>query len=315
MNQHNPQNNSSVWKWLVIGGGVVLIFACGACVMARFACDSMVNGALDALPSVPPGSPSQQAAPVLDANAPAFTALSSHLHFNQDHREGPGASLLEAYADEDSGIAIRVFRTATSTRIAYLVADRYLGEVSTAERQAMLREFATEFENNFPGVDILIAFRGRLLFGASAIKTGASTWDFQVGASINEAPLHAFFVGILPPSEVTDVSGEAMLVEGATLAQEVESGVDCLGSFSLLPQATIRLAAPFMGLRIRAHEENDVSMLSILLRRPDGIHRCVYNDNDEDPVLQEALPAGEYQVWVGGLGESTPYELSITGTQ
>lgn len=311
MNQH-PQNNSSVWKWLVIGGGIVLIFACGACVMARLACDSAVNGALDALPDVSPRSP--QTPPAVGANARPFTALASHLRFNHDHREGPGANLLEGYADEDSGVAVRVFRTSTSTRVAYLLTDRYLGDLSSAEREAMLRELATEFENSFPETDFLIAFRGRLLFGASAIKVGASAWQFQTGASISEAPLHEFFSGILPSPAFTPITSEAVVIQGETREGEgSEVSVDCVGNFTLIPQARLHLAAPYTGLDLRARGAEGIAILSILLRRPDGIHRCVYAE-ERGVVLEGAFPAGNYDVWVGSLGPSNSFELTISAT-
>lgn len=314
MNQH-PQNNSSVWKWLVIGGGIVLIFACGACVMARLACDSAVNGALDALPDVSPRSPqTPQTPPAVGADAPPFTALASHLQFNHDHREGPGANLLEAYADEDSGVAIRVFRTANSTRVAYLLTDRYLGDLSSAEREAMLREIATEFENSFPETDFLIAFRGRLLFGASAMKVGAAAWQFQTGASISEAPFHAFFSGILPSAPFTPITDEAIEIRGDTKEGEgSEVNVDCAGNFTLIPQARVHLAAPYTGLNLRVRGEDDIAILSILLRRPDGIHRCVYAE-DQDAILEGAFPPGNYDVWVGSLGPSNSFELSVSAT-
>lgn len=312
MNQHNPQNNSSVWKWLVIGGGIVLIFACGACVLARMACDSAVNGALDALPDVSPRTP--QTPPAVGADAPPFTALASHLRFNHDHREGPGAHLLEGYADEDSGVAVRVFRTATSTRVAYLLTDRYLGDLSSAEREAMLREVATEFENSFPETDFLIAYRGRLLFGASAIKVGAAAWQFQTGASISEAPLHTFFSGILPSQPFTPITGEAIEIRGDTKEGEgSEVNVDCAGNFTLLPQARIQLAAPYTGLNLQARGEDDIAVLSILMRRPDGVHRCVYAD-EQDVTLEGAFPPGHYDVWVGSLGPANSFELTIAAT-
>ncbi|MFK8003758.1 MAG: hypothetical protein AB8H86_29620 [Polyangiales bacterium] len=307
----HPQNNSSVWKWLVIAGGIVLIFACGACVMARMACDSAVNGALDALPDVSPSSPQ---APAAGVSARPFTALASHLRFNHDHREGPGANLLEGYADEDSGVAVRVFRTSTSTRVAYLLTDRYLGDLSSAEREAMLREVATEFENSFPDTDFLIAYRGRLLFGASAIKVGATAWQFQTGASISEAPLHEFFSGLLPSPAFTPITNEALAIQGETKEGEgSEVNVDCAGNFTLLPQARLHLAAPYTGLSLRARGQEGISILSILLRRPDGVHRCVYAE-EQDVVLEGAFPEGDYDVWVGGLGPSSTFELNIAAT-
>jgi hypothetical protein len=285
--------------------------------VARMACDSAVNGALEVLgPAVPPGSPT----PGATTPASPFTALASHLHLNNDYREGPNQDLYIGYdAQEDTGVAVRVFRTQNATRVACFVADRHLSDLSTADRQTMIRDMATRFESTFPESDILIALRGRVLFGASAMKLGASPWQFQAGASIDQAPLHAFFAGILPFDDVRDVTGEPAVIHGETAGGEEDQNelIDCLGNFSLLPQARVRLASPFTGMSLRADAADEDAFLSVLLRRPDGAHTCHFveggGDPDSDLVVDESFPPGDYDVWVGGVGLPTAYELTIVG--
>lgn len=300
------QNTSNPWKWVAIIGGIVVFLSCGVCVIARVACsraeDAIVSGLTG---TIPPGTPSAQ---MPTARGP-FDALASHLHIGDSYQEGPGAHFLtDGAVDEYTGVAVRVFHTESGPRIAYLMADRTLRDSSRAEREAWVRSEAQELESMFPGADLLFAIRGRMFFGASAMKIGdAAAWHFQAGTTIDENSFDAFFAGALPEPAPTPLGEEAYELTGEFDAT-AQLEPDCAGyAVPIRPAMRLQLPADRPQLTLELEGETGVA---IVMRRPDGVLRCEIEY--ERAVLSGRFPPGTYDVWVGALLDE---EVISTGAQ
>lgn len=292
----NP-NASNPWKWVAIIGGIVVFLSCGLCVVAKVACSHAEDAIVSGLAEVVPPGTATPASQVPTVRGP-FDALASHLHIGQVYHEGPAAHFLgEGAADEHTGVAVRVFLTASGPRIAYLMAVSMLRDFSRAEREAWVREEAQELESMFPDADILFAIRGRLLFGASAMKLGdAAPWQFQAAAAIDENVFDAFFVGALPEPAPVLLGEEAHQLTGE-FDQAAQMEPECSGyPVSILPAMRLELPGDRPRLTLELEGETGVT---IAMRRPDGVLRC--ETEFERAVLSGRFPPGTYDVWVGGL--------------
>ena len=96
--------------------------------------------------------------------------------------------------------------------------------------------------------------------------------------------------------------------EGRTMAPRVPL---CRGWVPATPQHTITLTTPFERLRIIVNAQADTTLL---IRGPDGQHRCADDNDGLNPIVEGAFAPGTYQVYVGAYsqGASTPYVIGLT---
>ncbi|MEM9068993.1 MAG: hypothetical protein AAGE52_10830 [Myxococcota bacterium] len=307
----------SPWAWVGIISLAVVALSCVACIVVVQLAPKPVAETPPAADPVATASPTPAAPVPAPSAAPptgvaSFDALSAQLRMGRSRTSGGfvGEDLGE---DDDFGTATQVFQSATGPRVAMLMTMRELNEFSNSERREFLRAYVQMAENAFGDADILIAVRGRALFGASAVRIGSSPWEYQAGYTISETPLRAFFQGALPAAAPVAVTTEPQTLRGQlTGTADISEFQDCSGYSQLVPSHRLELRAPLTRMTLEvATEDQD---LSILLRRPDGVFRCAHSF--DEARIEGRFPVGLYEVWVGRGYRDEPgdYALTVSGS-
>ena len=75
------------------------------------------------------------------------------------------------------------------------------------------------------------------------------------------------------------------------------------------PDHTLTAVKRFENLRILIHSED--AALSLILKKPDGTFVCSRGAEGEGPILEGALEAGSYAIWIGNPNPNTQVHYTI----
>lgn len=106
---------------------------------------------------------------------------------------------------------------------------------------------------------------------------------------------------------------DPLVVEGRSGGSVAASSLDpqCKGYISTQPDHAIVATASLSKIRVLVNSAGDTTLV---LRRPDGSYLCNDDGEDKNPVLETALVAGRYELYVGSYrpGTRLRYRLGVS---